>query len=134
MRKILLAVLLGGAPMLFAATPAAAQNAPQNGVLLIYGNDKCPTDSNGDQIVVCKRLDESERFRIPKTLRESTPPPTADSFAVRMNPVVTANPTGIGSCSTVGPGGSTGCFVQEAKAAKAEYKDRHKAETDLPLP
>ncbi len=133
MRKIMLAVLLGGAPMLFAA-PALAQNAAQNGVLLIYGNDKCPTNTNGEEIVVCRRLDESERFRIPKTLRETTPPPTADSFTVRMNPIVTTNPTGIGSCSTVGPGGSTGCFVQEAKAAKAEYKDRHKAETNLPLP
>ena len=133
MKRLMLVALLGVAPIL-AASPASAQNAPQNGVLLIYGNDKCPTDSNGDEIVVCKRLDESERFRIPKSLRTPAVKPQNESFAVRMDSVVTDNPTGIGSCSTVGPGGSTGCFVKEVKAAKAEYKDRRQTETNLPLP
>lgn len=133
MKRLMLAAVLSGAPMLV-AFPASAQNAAQNGVLIIYGNDKCPTNENGEEIVVCTRLDESERFRIPKALRTPAIKPQNESFAARMDSVVTANPTGTGSCSTVGPGGTTGCFVKEAKAARAEYKDRKASETNLPLP
>jgi hypothetical protein len=133
-KNLCLAALALGAPLVFAA-PAMAQNAPANGVLLIYGNDKCPTDNNGDEIVVCKRADESERFRIPKDLRDAGEiAPRNQSFAQRMAPVVTDNPTGIGSCSTVGPGGMTGCFVKAVTQARQETKARKKEETDLPLP
>ncbi|MEI9927720.1 MAG: hypothetical protein WDN44_08455 [Sphingomonas sp.] len=133
MNKLMIAALIGIAP-LAAAAPAAAQNAAQNGILVIYGNDKCPTNTQGEEIVVCQRLDESERFRVPKTLRENAIAPQAESFAVRMNSVVTDNPTGTGSCTAIGPGGSTGCFVKEATAARRETKAREKDQTDLPLP
>ena len=35
----------------------------------------------------------------------------------------------IGSCSTVGPGGQTGCFVQNARRSRAEAKQRNEAAT-----
>ena len=134
MAKKLCLAALAFAPLAIAA-PAFAQNAPQNGVLVIYGKDKCPTDTNGQEIVVCKRLDESERFRIPKDLRQDAEiAPRNLSFAQKMNPVVTANPTGTGSCSAVGPGGSTGCMVQELTQARKETHARKQEETDLPLP
>lgn len=131
--QIAFGAALAAAPLLLAAPAAHAQ--VQNGVLLIYGNDKCPTNANGEEIVVCQRLDESERFRIPKNLREAPGRPQAtESWAVRSQDALEAGQTGTGSCSTVGPGGQTGCFVRNARRAKADAKARKKAETDLPLP
>jgi hypothetical protein len=123
------------APLLLPAA-AQAQNAAQNGVLIIYGNDKCPTNKDGQEIVVCQRLDEGERFRIPKTIRDTTPgsPQKTESWAVRSQDALTTGNFGTGSCSTVGAGGGTGCFVQRATAARAERRAQKKAETDLPLP
>ncbi|AJP73347.1 hypothetical protein [Sphingomonas hengshuiensis] len=132
-KQVVFGAALAVAPLLVPA--AQAQNAAQNGVLLIYGNDKCPTNDNGEEIVVCQRLDETERFRIPKTLRDQAGRPQAtESWAVRSQDALTSGQTGTGSCSTVGAGGQTGCFVRNATRAKADAKARKKAETDLPLP
>ncbi|MCD2323649.1 hypothetical protein LQ953_06420 [Sphingomonas sp. IC-56] len=114
---------------------AQAQNAAQNGVLVIYGEDKCPTNSNGEEVVICRRLDESERFRIPKTLREQPgPPQQTESWAVRSQGALEEGAFGTGSCSTVGAGGGTGCFVRQARQAKAESNARREAQNNLPLP
>jgi hypothetical protein len=134
LKRIVIVAGLIAAPML---TPVAAhaQNATQNGVLVIYGNDKCPTNDNGEEIVVCQRLDESERFRIPKNLRDQSGPPQAtQSWAVRSQDALEAGRFGTGSCSTVGVGGTTGCFVREATQARAEARARKQAQTNLPLP
>ncbi|MFZ5747070.1 MAG: hypothetical protein ACOY45_05355 [Pseudomonadota bacterium] len=128
MVKKLIAVGIAAAPFALLATPAQAQNAPVNGVLTVYGEDPCPRDQ------ICVRAPESERFRIPKDLRDQQIKPQNQSQAVRLAPVVEANTTGTGSCSTVGPGGGTGCFGQAARAAKEERKQREAAERNLPLP
>jgi hypothetical protein len=134
LNRILIAGALAAVPMLMPAA-AHAQNAPQNGVLVIYGKDKCPTNSNGEEIVVCKRVDEAERYRIPSNLREQAgPPQQTESWAVRSEGTVTANTFGTGSCTTAGVGGTTGCFVKEATAAKADVKARKKEEQNLPMP
>ena len=62
-----LALLAMAAPAPFAA-PALAQR--QERVLTIFGKDPCPT-SNGEEIVVCRRLPEGERYRIPQDLRRT---------------------------------------------------------------
>ena len=133
LKKLAIAGALAALPALIPA--AQAQNAAQNGVLVIYGDDKCPTNTNGEEIVVCQRLDEAERFRIPKNIRESTGRPQAtESWAVRQQDALTTGSFGTGSCSAVGAGGGTGCFVQQATAAKQERKAIKKAEENLPLP
>jgi hypothetical protein len=133
LKRIVIMAGLAAAPLLVPV--AHAQNAAQNGVLLIYGDDKCPTNDNGEEIVVCQRLDEAERFRIPQNLRQQPGRPQAnESWAVRSEDALDAGRMGTGSCSTVGPGGQTGCFVRQATRARAESKARRQEQTDLPLP
>lgn len=116
-------------------TGAQAQSGAQGGVLVIYGQDKCPTNNAGEEIVVCQRLDEGERFRIPQVLRgPSGPPQQTESWAVRSQGALTTGGTGIGSCSAVGPGGSTGCAARQIRAGKAEAQSRANAQNNLPLP
>ncbi|TPG41168.1 hypothetical protein EAH79_08660 [Sphingomonas koreensis] len=130
MRMTLAAATIAG--LAAVASPAAAQNAPQNGILVIYGNQKCPTDTNGNEIVVCKRRDAAEQYRIPKELRELEVTPDNQSWAARSSDVLDAGASGIGSCSVNGPGGASGCFAQQARAAKADRKAKAEAQSDIP--
>lgn len=54
-----------------AETSAAARAAaePRISQLIVYGDDPCPTSSD-EEIVVCARKPETERYRIPEDLRE----------------------------------------------------------------
>ena len=52
-------------PMLAAPEPALAQRVNE---IIVYGTDPCPR-STDDEVVVCARKPESERFRIPEKLR-----------------------------------------------------------------
>lgn len=131
----ILAILTAVAGVGLYAPNANAQAAGQNNVLVIYGDDKCPTNSNGDEIVVCQRLDERERFRIPKTLREQPGRPQAtESWAIRSQDALDAGAIGTGSCSTVGAGGSIGCQTRNIRQAKAEANARKEEQENLPLP
>lgn len=109
--------------------PAAAQ--VQNGVVYIYGNDKCPTNADGDEIVVCVRKSEAERFRIPQELRELEVTPQNEAWATRVDGTLNAGQSGIGTCSAVGVGGATGCFAQAADRNRAERKARKEAQNVL---
>ena len=104
--------------------PVAAMAQQADRVLVIYGNDKCPTNASGEQIVVCTIRPEGERFRIPKELR--TPlviTPENQSWAAKANDTLNAGAaSGIGSCSAVGAGGWSGCWAQQMRAAKAQRR------------
>ncbi|MFM9976566.1 MAG: hypothetical protein ACKVOP_00765 [Sphingomonadaceae bacterium] len=109
----LLAVLMG--------TPqiAVAQIANER-ILTVYGEDKCPADT------ICVRAPESERFRIPKQLRnQGVIAPENQSWAARAQATTDAGArTGPGSCTAVGPGGWTGCYMQQMRAARAKAAAR----------
>lgn len=130
-KTILLGLTLAAAP-LAAPLPVLAQNAAQNGVLVIYGDDKCPTNADGDEVVICVRRPAEERFRIPKELRDQQVAPQNESWAVRQQGAMSVGDTGIGSCSAVGPGGGIGCSSREIQAGKAEADARKRAEKVLP--
>jgi hypothetical protein len=128
-RSIALAAAIGGG---MAAAPASAQNAVQNGVLVIYGDQKCPTDTQGREIVVCQRRDAGEQFRIPKELRELEITPENEAWTARSQDVLDAGSSGIGSCSVSGAGGDTGCFAKQAQAWKRAKQRREQQQADIP--
>ena len=117
------------------STPAegVSKNAPVNGVLVLYGNERCPMNANGEEVVVCTRRSAAEQFRIPKELRNFEVTPENASWAVKEQANRTVGNVGVGSCSTVGAGGQIGCNAQFVRAGKAERKAEEKAATpDLP--
>lgn len=120
--------LIASAPLaLLAATasPAAAQDLTAPGgervnAIIIYGNDPCPV-GQGDEITVCARKPESERYRIPAPLRE--PQSTrSEAWNEKVLAYETVGRTGTNSCSPVGPGGSLGCTQKLIDRAYAERK------------
>ncbi len=118
--KKLLSLALGA---VFAATPMLPALAQQTDrVLVLYGNDKCPTNASGQEIVVCSRRPEGERFRIPKELRSPIViTPENQSWAAKANDTLNAGgASGTGSCSAVGAGGWTGCWAQQMRDAKRQ--------------
>jgi len=107
------------------------REAPVNGILYIYGNERCPTDKDGNEIVVCVRRSPSEKYRLPKDLRPDTIKPEYQSWAARQESTLGVGAADLGSCSTVGSGGATGCSRQQFDAwtaAKRADKARREAE------
>ncbi|MGH6783684.1 MAG: hypothetical protein ACREBP_03580, partial [Sphingomicrobium sp.] len=90
--------------------PALAQSSRVNEII-VYGTDPCPR-STDDEVVVCARKPESERFRIPERLRPSGTFQQRQSWANKAIAFETYGRTGINSCSPVGPAGYTGCAQQ----------------------
>ena len=108
MLKPVLPILAALAGLGVALPVAAQQNDKQ---LIIYGNDRCPEGT------VCIRAPESERFRIPQTLRSGPLAPSQQPWAARAASVANAGAaSGGGSCSAAGAGVFTGCLHQEIQA------------------
>lgn len=109
----------------FAALPAPAIAQAQSNIaeIIVYGNDPCPR-STDDQVVVCARRPEAERYRIPPNMRQSGTPQQMESWAVRSKSLETAGNTGVNSCSPVGPAGYTGCLEKLIKEARGERKQQ----------
>lgn len=116
--------LLAAAPLaaVLAASPAAAQDEAGDKVNIVdvFGEDPCP-ESAGDVIVVCRRMDEQERYRIPEALRQSSSPQN-ESWTNRVKSFETVGDFGPLSCSPVGLGGELGCTAEMIAAAYAERR------------
>jgi hypothetical protein len=112
------AALAGG----FALLPAAAA-AQSTSEITVFGSDPCPR-STDTQIYVCNRRPESERYRLPKNQQLQGTRQQRQSWARQSQALTTVGNTGTGSCSAVGPGGHTGCLIQEINQAKQEAKEQ----------
>jgi hypothetical protein len=121
MKAALFITALVAAPAILAPVPAAAQSNERVSRVIVYGRDACPRGT-GDEVVICGRRPENERYRIPEALRERSDNPENESWAVRARSLEYVGRTGIQSCSTVGPGGFTGCWEQMMRQAREERR------------
>ena len=115
------------------ATPAFARPRPvaipidvgqpeKMSTLIVFGNDPCP-QSSGDEIVVCARQPESERYRLPKQFRGKKRDAGGDSWGDRVSSLEYVGRAGTpNSCSPVGSGGQTGCYTQFLQQSRAERR------------
>ncbi len=101
--------------------------------IAVFGNDPCPK-GEGDEIVVCARLPESERYRVPKPIREAKAAEHKEqSWVTRSRDIDQAgNETLPNGCSAVGPGGTTGCFQTFMRDARAQRAEDAAAASDVP--
>lgn len=131
-RAALLASLALSAP---AAAQTGAQDGPQSGTggdriaqAIVYGEDKCP-EASGDEIVVCARLPEGERFRIPELFRGGDLlNPRNEAWANKVVALERVGRFGTDSCSPVGLGGFTGCTQSLLAGAQAERRAANKTD------
>jgi hypothetical protein len=108
----------------FAALPAPAV-AQQGNIaeIIVYGADPCPR-STDDQVVVCARRPEAERYRIPEKLRPSGTRQQTEAWANKARTIETVGATGINSCSPVGPAGTTGCLTRVINEARNQRREQ----------
>ncbi|MBA3669484.1 MAG: hypothetical protein H0W71_05395 [Sphingomonas sp.] len=123
---ILIGTALAGAGAAI-SVPAVAQQ-PELSEIIVYGTDPCPR-STDDQVVICARKPESERYRIPEKLRSSGSRQSREAWANRAKQLETVGATGINSCSPVGPGGFTGCLTQVIQQARQERREESQDST-----
>jgi hypothetical protein len=119
-------LLLGSAAILLGITtvsaPALAQKTQR--YVEVYGDDACPMGSD-NEVVVCAKKPESDRYRIPERLRSPTATPATETSAARAEALQGIGESGsgargTGSCSPAGGNGWTGCWAEQIRRAKAE--------------
>jgi hypothetical protein len=126
MRFAILAAAVLTTPFSAAAQQAAQQPAVEDvriNQLIVYGDDPCPRSSD-EEIIVCARRPESDRYRIPQNLRRDPNDPANRTWHDRAIELSYVGRTGIGSCTPVGPGGGIGCLNQLIDRARAERAGR----------
>ena len=85
----------------------------------------CPTEARRalaerGEIVVCGSRDARSPYRLPER-RQFDPAGPAESVSRERHRLYEVGEGGIGSCSTVGPGGWTGCMARGWKRAREQY-------------
>jgi hypothetical protein len=131
--------LLLTAALLLVPLAAHAENVPPGGgppqrvaTLVVYGNDPCPK-ANGDEIVVCAREPESERYRVPKRFREKKSAPAQAAWGSKVDDLEAVSRVNTpNSCSTVGSGGQSGCFAQARHQWWLERQAQKQEAADIP--
>jgi hypothetical protein len=104
------------------SAPALAEPPQKITSLIVYGNDACPK-GEGDEIVVCARKPESERYRIPKKLREKPEVAGGPGWGSQVaNIEEVSRQTLPGSCSVNGSYGFSGCTAARLRQWFAERR------------
>lgn len=126
---LFLALAVSTASSVRAEDPTAkAEDPPSKETsVTVYGDDPCPKTTS-DEIVICARRPEHERYRIPKEFRKKKEDaPSERSWADRLRSMddVTAfsRPN---SCSVVGSYGQSGCWDQMLRQWRAQRREMTK--------
>ena len=122
-RTVVLAALIA-LPAMASAQDAQVDTPPQRiRSVTLTGNQTCPKSSGGE-IVVCSTLEQP--YRIPKSLRDDKPVAAQNQSWVnraasmdQLGRVAGGLPD---TCSAVGTGGQTGCFLSRNQAYAAERR------------
>jgi hypothetical protein len=115
------------------ALPVSAQEGPAAGgdritQAIVYGQDNCPVAA-GDEIIVCARLPEGERYRVPELFRGGDLlNPKNEAWANKVTSLERIGRFGTDSCSPVGLGGFTGCTQDLVASAYAERRATDKTD------
>lgn len=90
----------------------------------IESDQKCPTPTTPDEIVICTPVEDP--YRIPKSLRGAGPiAPQRQSWvnrAASLDEIGRVNGGIPNTCSVIGSGGATGCSAAAARAWAAEKR------------
>lgn len=76
---------------------------------------RCDRAAQGEDIVVCGRRNEAERYRLPIRPDGFDVDGTIPSVSRERHRLYEVGDSGLYSCSTVGPGGYTGCAWKQFK-------------------
>lgn len=140
---VALPIAVKAAPPAGQAGPAPASGPARTPVdndaktisVVVYGNDPCPPGKD-DEIVVCAREPESERYRIPKRFRgKKQDAAPSNSWANKTRSTEDASRMAAGlpdTCSAVGSGGQTGCFHQFQVQAAQQRRQQREQQGDNP--
>ena len=96
---------------------APAQDVPTAGSRVTA---QCPKTPLGEELIVCGRRERSP-YRLPEPPEGFDPKGPVDSVSRERNRLLDLGATGIHSCSTVGPGGWTGCDLIRWKGAQEQW-------------
>ncbi len=112
-------------------SPAALAEPPaRESSVIVYGDDPCP-QADGDEVVVCARRPEEERYRIPRPIRERQP--TEVAWGSRVEGLEEASRAmRPGSCSVVGSFGQSGCTQALINQWFADRRARRAEESGVP--
>ncbi|MFT8736063.1 MAG: hypothetical protein ABF760_01220 [Zymomonas mobilis] len=101
--------------------------------LVVYGEDKCP-QGKGNEIVICARKPENERYRLPKRFRDQQKQKFANSaWGPKVADLERTTSTGLPtSCTTSGSNGISGCYHQFIMDSIAERQQRKTSKYDDP--
>jgi hypothetical protein len=130
---VTLAAIAIAAGSVGAAEPESREPPEKISALEVYGNDPCPR-STGEEIVVCARLPESERYRVPKRFRKARKRDAASvAWGSRVQVLEYVSRTGRpNSCSPVGSFGQSGCTQQFLSQWRAERNQAKEDESAVP--
>ena len=120
-----LAALAAASAAAVAFLPAPASAQPEKiRRLVVYGSDPCPRSTDPGEVVICARRPDTERYRIPRELRDSATQedPESLSWANRAESLEYVGRTGIESCSTVGSAGVSGCWNEMVRAWRRDRR------------
>jgi hypothetical protein len=135
--KLAIGVVAGMAGLMLGGSAAAAQSlssVDQNGIrrMVVYGTDPCPP-SAGDEVVICARRPDRDRYRVPERFREPDElTGEQETWTYRAEQLEMVGASGIASCSPVGPGGATGCLQQLIEQSRAQRGRKTQDEKAFP--